>query len=105
VAGVTGCSAEPVVAPPDGATLDLQAPDTSRADLFLYWRHDVEVADAAPGTWSRSRRPSGAPGWGVPADHWDQVGQLFGDTPDKNNPFDHVRHYRDVAKFLVSRGF
>lgn len=41
----------------------------------------------------------------VPADHWDEIGQLFGDSPGKDNPFDHVELYRDVAKFLVSRGF
>jgi len=41
----------------------------------------------------------------VPADHWDEVGQLLGDSPGSGNPFDHLTFYRDLAKFLVDQGF
>ncbi len=41
----------------------------------------------------------------VPADHFDEIGQLFGDSPGIGNSFDHVAFYRDLAAFLVARGF
>ena len=41
----------------------------------------------------------------IPADHWDEVGQLLGDSPGSGNPFDHVAFYRDLAGFLVDQGF
>ena len=41
----------------------------------------------------------------IPADHWDEVGQLLGDSPGWKNPFDHIAFYRALAKFLVSEGY
>lgn len=40
----------------------------------------------------------------VPADHWDQIGQLFGDSPGGDNGFDHVAFYRGLANWLVAQG-
>jgi len=55
----------------------------------------VQVSKTKWGTWLGC----------IPADHWDEVGQLLGDSPGIGNPFDHIAFYRDVAKFLVSQGF
>lgn len=41
----------------------------------------------------------------IPADHWDQIGQLLGDSPGLGNAFDHIQFYRDVAAFLRLEGF
>lgn len=41
----------------------------------------------------------------VPADHLDEVGQLFGDSPGRNNDFDHRQMYVDLARFLRAEGY
>ncbi len=41
----------------------------------------------------------------IPADHFDQIGQLAGDNPGVGNSFDHVAFYRHVASYLVQQGF
>ncbi|HZU82245.1 MAG TPA: triacylglycerol lipase [Polyangiaceae bacterium] len=41
----------------------------------------------------------------IPADHMSEVNQLAGSTPTKDNPFDAVRFYRDLADWLVEQGF
>jgi triacylglycerol lipase len=41
----------------------------------------------------------------VPADHLDEIGQLFGDGPGAGNDFDHVALYRDLIAFLRSKGY
>jgi triacylglycerol lipase len=41
----------------------------------------------------------------IPADHLDEVNQIAGNAPGPNNRFDVVRFYRDLADFLVERGF
>lgn len=44
--------------------------------------------------------------WGcIPADHLDEVGQLFGDAPGGANSFDHKRFYRDLVAEIRSRGY
>ena len=44
--------------------------------------------------------------WGcVPADHLDEVGQLFGDGPGGSNTFDHKRFYRDLVGEIRARGY
>ncbi|MFO0550232.1 MAG: triacylglycerol lipase [Polyangiaceae bacterium] len=44
--------------------------------------------------------------WGcVPADHTDEIGQIFGDNPGLGNPFDHKRLYRDLVTRLRERGY
>ena len=55
----------------------------------------VEVQSARWGTWLGC----------IPADHWDEVGQVLGDSPGPGNPFDHKTFYRELAGFLVSKGF
>jgi triacylglycerol lipase len=55
----------------------------------------VRVSEAKRGIWLGC----------IPADHWDEVGQLLGDSPGSGNPFDHVAFYRDLASFLVDQGF
>lgn len=55
----------------------------------------VLVEEAKWGTWLGC----------IPADHWDAVGQLLGDSPGSGNTFDHKTFYRDVAAFLVAEGF
>jgi triacylglycerol lipase len=40
----------------------------------------------------------------IPADHMDEVNQLFGDSPGLGNPFDAVAFYRGLAAWLVARG-
>lgn len=40
----------------------------------------------------------------VPADHLDEIGQLFGDSPGAFNDFDHLQLYRDLVTFLREQG-
>lgn len=55
----------------------------------------VEIAETKHGRWLGC----------VPADHFDLIGQILGDSPGLGNPFDHVVFYRDLAAFLVRAGF
>jgi triacylglycerol lipase len=41
----------------------------------------------------------------IPADHFDEIGQLFGDSPGRDNDFEHRRFYRDLVAFLRAEGF
>ena len=41
----------------------------------------------------------------IPADHFDEVGQIKDDTYDRRTGFDHVRFYRNVAFDLARRGY
>jgi triacylglycerol lipase len=41
----------------------------------------------------------------IPADHMDEVCQFAGDPPGAGNPFDCVLFYRQLADWLVERGF
>lgn len=44
--------------------------------------------------------------WGcVPADHTDEIGQIFGDNPGFGNPFDHQALMREIVRELRNRGF
>ena len=40
----------------------------------------------------------------IPADHFDEIGQLFGDSPGIGNDFDHLAFYRDLVVFLRDQG-
>jgi triacylglycerol lipase len=40
----------------------------------------------------------------VPADHLDQIGHLFGDSPGLGNGFDHQELYAELIAFLRSKG-
>jgi triacylglycerol lipase len=40
----------------------------------------------------------------VPADHFDEIGQLFGDPPGLGNDWSHLEFYSDLVKFLRARG-
>jgi triacylglycerol lipase len=40
----------------------------------------------------------------IPADHLDEIGQLFGDSPGAFNDFDHYQFYRDLVAFIRARG-
>ena len=55
----------------------------------------VRVADAKHGEF-----------WGcVPADHMDEIGQLFGDGPGLGNPFDHKALFLSIVRELRKRGY
>lgn len=41
----------------------------------------------------------------IPADHYDEVGQIGNDSPDRHTGFDHIRFYRNIAYGLAERGF
>ncbi|HZS39759.1 MAG TPA: triacylglycerol lipase [Polyangia bacterium] len=41
----------------------------------------------------------------LPADHLSEIGQIGGQAPDPGNPFDHVLFYRQLANWLVERGY
>lgn len=41
----------------------------------------------------------------VPADHFDEIGQLFGDSPGRGNDFDHRLFYAELVSWLRARGF
>jgi len=41
----------------------------------------------------------------VPADHLDEVGQLFGDSPGVGNQFSHKELYGELVKYLRAQGF
>lgn len=44
--------------------------------------------------------------WGcVPADHLDEIGQLFGDGPGLGNDWDHLKFYSLLVKYIRERGF
>jgi triacylglycerol lipase len=44
--------------------------------------------------------------WGcVPADHLDEVGQLFGDSPGLGNDFDHLELYVELVRHLRALGY
>jgi triacylglycerol lipase len=54
--------------------------------------------------------PVGSAKWGsflgcIPADHLDEVGQIAGQSPGSGNAFDHILFYRQLADWLVSKGF
>jgi triacylglycerol lipase len=54
--------------------------------------------------------PVGSAKWGtflgcIPADHLDEVGQIAGQSPGSGNPFDHILFYRQLADWLVARGY
>ena len=54
--------------------------------------------------------PVGSAKWGtflgcIPADHLDEVGQIGGQSPGNGNPFDHILFYRQLADWLVSKGY
>jgi triacylglycerol lipase len=54
--------------------------------------------------------PVGSAKWGtflgcIPADHLDEVGQIAGQSPGTGNPFDHILFYRQLADWLVAKGF
>ena len=55
----------------------------------------VQVAKVKWGTWIGC----------IPADHFDQVGQILGDGPGKGNSFSHITFYQDLAAWLVSQGY
>lgn len=55
----------------------------------------VTVASAAWGTFLGC----------LPADHYDEVGQIAGDAPGLGNEFDYLAFYRALADFLVVQGF
>ncbi|GAB4116086.1 MAG: hypothetical protein OHK0013_49970 [Sandaracinaceae bacterium] len=40
----------------------------------------------------------------IPADHIDEVGHFFGDSPGIFTDFDHLRFYRDLVAFLRAQG-
>lgn len=55
----------------------------------------VRVADAKHGEF-----------WGcIPADHMDEVGHLFGDSPGLGNPFDHRLFYRGLVARVRALGY
>ena len=41
----------------------------------------------------------------VPADHFDEIGQLIGDRPGPGNSWRHLGFYADLVAFLRSEGF
>lgn len=41
----------------------------------------------------------------VPADHFDEIGQLFGDSPGFGNDFDYLALYADLVAFLRAEGY
>ena len=55
----------------------------------------VQLAKVKWGTWLGC----------IPADHFDQVGQILGDSPGKGNSFSHITFYKDLAAWLVSKGY
>ncbi len=40
----------------------------------------------------------------IPADHLDEIGQVFGDSPGAFNDFDHYRFYRDLVAHIRASG-
>jgi triacylglycerol lipase len=40
----------------------------------------------------------------IPADHLDEIGQLFGDSPGGFNDFDHYTFYRDLVAYIRASG-
>jgi triacylglycerol lipase len=41
----------------------------------------------------------------IPADHMDEIGQFFGESPGIGNSFDYLSFYKELAGWLVARGF
>ena len=41
----------------------------------------------------------------IPADHFDEIGHLFGDLPGLINPFRHKPFYRHLVQFLRGKGY
>lgn len=41
----------------------------------------------------------------IPADHLDEIGQLFGDSPGFGNSWDHRQFYADLVVFLREKGY
>jgi triacylglycerol esterase/lipase EstA (alpha/beta hydrolase family) len=41
----------------------------------------------------------------IPADHLDEICQIAGDQPGGSNSFDCERFYRQLADWLVARGY
>lgn len=41
----------------------------------------------------------------IPADHADEIGQFLGESPGSGNGFDYLRFYRELASWLVARGY
>ncbi len=41
----------------------------------------------------------------VPADHFDEIGQLFGDGPGSGNDFDHLEFYAALVEWLRAQGY
>lgn len=41
----------------------------------------------------------------IPADHLDEVGQLWGDSPGAGNDWDHRQFYADLVAYLRDRGY
>lgn len=41
----------------------------------------------------------------IPADHFDEMGQLLGDDPGFGNDFDHLAFYRDLVEWLRIQGY
>lgn len=41
----------------------------------------------------------------VPADHFDQIGQILGDDPGLGNEWDHLQFYRDLVGWLRAEGY
>lgn len=53
---------------------------------------------------------TGSTKWGtwlgcIPADHFDQVGHLFGDSPGSGNTFNHVTFYGELVGWLKTQGY
>ncbi len=41
----------------------------------------------------------------IPADHLDEIGQLFGDNPGGHNDFDHKQFFADLIAYLRAQGY
>ena len=41
----------------------------------------------------------------IPADHMDEIGQFFGESPGIGNSFEYLAFYKDLATYLVASGF
>mgnify|MGYP003340861972 CR=1 FL=1 len=41
----------------------------------------------------------------LPADHVDEIGQIFGQSPGLGNSFDHLTFYADVVAWLRAQGY
>ena len=41
----------------------------------------------------------------MPADHLDEIGQLFGDGPGVGNDWDYLKFYSLLIKYIRERGY